>query len=116
MNLTKTGIVLVAFILGCGAGGFASQLAIPSARAGASFTRWEYFCLEGRVDDFNRAGAQGWELTTAMSVGWYCFKRPLPSLIRVLMPPPSRAFEQSAFWRTAGRRARRDRGRRGPRQ
>jgi hypothetical protein len=78
MNLTKTGIVLATFVVGCGAGAFASQLAIPSARAGTSPTRWEYLWIRSPDnDEMNKAGAEGWELAT-VSGALYCLKRPLP--------------------------------------
>jgi hypothetical protein len=64
MHLTKTGIALAAFLAGCGASAAASQLVIPSARAGATPARWEYFCINGNdvKGEWNRAGAEGWEL------------------------------------------------------
>jgi hypothetical protein len=87
MHLTKTSLALVAFLAGCGASAVASQLVIPSARAGTNPTRWEYLCLiaephlTGRskrdVEAFNAAGAEGWELATTGNAAW-CFKRPLP--------------------------------------
>lgn len=87
MNVTKTWIALAAFVVGCGAGGAASQLVIPSARAGTNPTRWEYTCIRahdpmvGETDAlaaWNRAGAQGWEFTVLLRDEDACFKRILP--------------------------------------
>lgn len=87
MNLTKISIVFVAFLAGCGASAVASQLAVPSARAGTNPTRWEYLCMVAQpevtsrtksdTDAFNRAGGEGWELATTGGAAW-CFKRQLP--------------------------------------
>ena len=80
MNVTKTGIALVAFVVGCGAGGAASQLVIPSARAGTTPTRWEYLCITTglNTERYNEAGDKGWEMAATPSFGAACFKRPLP--------------------------------------
>jgi hypothetical protein len=77
MNVTKTGIALVAFVFGCALSCVAQQLIIPAARAGTSPTRWEYLLIRGTdAEKFNEAGAQGWELTTANQYV-NTFKRPL---------------------------------------
>jgi len=85
MTVTKTGLAFVAFVVGCGAGGAASQVLIPSARAGTNPTRWEYMCIHdpdlGETDTvaaWNRAGTQGWELGLLRRDGDGCFKRQLP--------------------------------------
>jgi hypothetical protein len=78
MNWTKIGFALIAFVVGCGVGGFASQHAIPSARAGTRPTRWEYFFIgDPETNEMNKAGAEGWELTSQSPYGCW-LKRPLP--------------------------------------
>jgi len=79
----------IAFILGC----VAAPLVVPPLRAQnepppAAVARWEYQCLpvsmatleaiERAQVQFNRLGAQGWELVVADSQSVLaCFKRPL---------------------------------------
>jgi len=87
MHITKTSIALAAFLAGCGAATVASQLVVPSARAGTNPARWEYTCANAQpeyrsdLDGFNRAGAQGWELAAGAGqpgARTWCFKRQLP--------------------------------------
>jgi len=88
MHLAKTSIVLASFLVGCAASVVASQLVIPSARAGTNPQRWEYFCMyavpqaggrtKSDVEAFNRAGAEGWELAVVATETTWCFKRQLP--------------------------------------
>ena len=79
----------VVFVIGCVAGGAASQMVVPKARANSSAPRWEYNCFDAEitdnfdlpVDELNKAGAQGWELVSMVPRrgGYgYCFKRPAP--------------------------------------
>jgi hypothetical protein len=71
------------FVLGCVAGGVASQFVVPPARAGAGdFQRWEYVCADNpSSQQMSDAGLQGWELATTAGGGAYktvyCFKRKL---------------------------------------
>jgi hypothetical protein len=60
---------------------------IPKARAGTNPARWEYTCANAQpeyksdLDEFNRAGAQGWELAAGAGqpgARTWCFKRQLP--------------------------------------
>lgn len=79
-------LLAVVFVIGCATGGIASQLVIPPVRAGTAPTRWEYLCLQEHADDmaaYNKAGAAGWEMVSASSIGngnyaTVCFKRALP--------------------------------------
>jgi hypothetical protein len=88
-------IVGLIFVIGCIAGGAASQMVVPPARAGTAPTRWEYLCSQSThspVDALNKAGEQGWELVTLFPSTYdkkiggnletgtfgYCFKRALP--------------------------------------
>jgi hypothetical protein len=85
MNIRGFAVAAV-FLVGCAVGGVSSQLVVPraSAQQGATMTRWEYLCPRSIDHDVwptevNRAGAQGWELTTSqLSQGtiYACFKRP----------------------------------------
>jgi hypothetical protein len=85
MNNRMVGIATV-FLVGCAVGGVSSQVVVPraSAQQAATLTRWEYLCPK-EIDydvwptEVNRAGAQGWELTTSwLDHGevYACFKRP----------------------------------------
>jgi hypothetical protein len=71
------------FVLGCATGGVASQVVIPSARAGIAPQRWEHFCMENpSAEGLNKAGSEGWELVTVTSHPnvadyMFCFKRPV---------------------------------------
>jgi hypothetical protein len=86
----------VVFVIGCVAGGAASQMVVPKARAGTNPPRWEYVCGESENEaiplaQLNKAGAEGWELAWMLpnkmrgGVGFldtndivYCMKRPMP--------------------------------------
>src|SRR5258706_16097918 len=87
-----TFIILAAFAVGCAATQVASQLVVPTARAGTTPTRWEYMCLnanENITENLNKLGADGWELAAATGYGYakltpitvaqermvWCFKR-----------------------------------------
>jgi hypothetical protein len=87
--------IAVVFVVGCVAGGAASHVTIPAARAETNPAHWEYTCIEADrtesfdfpVNELNKAGAQGWELVSMLPVkkdlGGYdkfgfCFKRPAP--------------------------------------
>jgi hypothetical protein len=81
MSQAKTAFVLlVVFFAGCAA---SRILVVPPARAGTNPQRWEYFCKgEAFSDDAvskmaNRAGQEGWEMSSAQGNVW-CFKRVLP--------------------------------------
>lgn len=73
------------FIVGCVAGATTAQLVVPKARAGATFARWEYHCVDMEKGDvskmLNPNGREGWELVTLNASGFGtvlgCFKRPL---------------------------------------
>jgi hypothetical protein len=74
------------FVLGCVAGGVASQLAVAPARAQApNAHRWEYNCgVDPSLAQLDEAGSQGWELvaiapyrSAASGHLSYCFKRSL---------------------------------------
>ncbi len=80
MHGTKTAFALTAFLLGCVVTACATQLVIPKARAGTSPARWEYVCIGGGdMKEWNRAGAEGWELVTESNAArGDCFKRQLP--------------------------------------
>jgi hypothetical protein len=85
MQTTTKRIVLltsVALAAAC-AGAIARPLIIPPAAA-ADTQRWEHLCIvvdrKEATESLNRAGAEGWELETAMPY-WnaeyqYCLKRP----------------------------------------
>jgi hypothetical protein len=87
--------VAVVFVVGCVAGGAASQMVVSKARANPSAPRWAYNCIEADrtesfdlpVDALNKNGEQGWELVSMLptkpNLGEYekfiyCFKRPAP--------------------------------------
>jgi len=95
--MKQHGIVALIFIIGCAAGGVASQLVIPPARAGTNPTRWEYLCQQGNAaltSSLNGAGLEGWELVNVLALHqsvvsgmsgeirtdllMTCFKRALP--------------------------------------
>jgi hypothetical protein len=88
--MKQHGVIAVIFVIGCAAGGVASQMVIPPVRAGTNPTRWEYLCAES-TSNLNgylaKPGAEGWELVSVFSVEQvnetskrlaYCLKRPLP--------------------------------------
>jgi|GEM_PF-1522859 len=91
-RLPRTVLLLLTFLLGCGASQVAAHYFVPPARADVPTTRWEYHCVEATENIThmaNQYGQQGWELTAAAGAGWgqglmadhtlvWCFKRPLP--------------------------------------
>jgi hypothetical protein len=87
------------FVIGCAAGGVASQVVIPPARAGTSPTRWEYLCTNVKQsvpEALAESGSKGWEMVSAFPSHYeqgtgagllndlkadaygFCFKRALP--------------------------------------
>lgn len=94
--MRQSSILAVIFIIGCAAGGVASQMVIPPVRAATQPTRWEYVCAESRENltaEVGQFGTQGWELVTVFPIDQdsranayglhaskfgFCFKRPLP--------------------------------------
>jgi hypothetical protein len=86
------------FVIGCAAGGVASQMVIPPARAGTNPTRWEYLCSNVKQnvpETLAESGKQGWEMVSAFPSHYeegtggfprdlkadaygFCFKRALP--------------------------------------
>jgi hypothetical protein len=96
--MRKHMFVAAVFVIGCMAGGAASQLAVPPVRAGTAPTKWEYFCGQADSDvtaKMNTPGQQGWELVSVfpakqthlagmgerdigVSTYGFCFKRALP--------------------------------------
>jgi hypothetical protein len=81
MKRIRTGLaVMFVFLVGCAVGGGAARFAVPPAHA-KDVQRWDYFCFsesepEQIVAKAKRAGADGWEMVTAVS-RTFCFKRPL---------------------------------------
>jgi hypothetical protein len=100
--MTQRVWIAVIFLIGCTAGGVASQLAVPTIRAGTQPQRWEYLCAQSSPEAsklstaLNNAGSSGWELVSTVaahlenegvgpvSAGLqadsyvFCFKRALP--------------------------------------
>jgi TolA-binding protein len=77
-------LLVLAFLLGCGATMVAQNYVVPPAKA-QNVQRWEYTCTQANTDfvDFsemnsvlNQHGAQGWELAQIQSQ-MVCFKRAL---------------------------------------
>jgi hypothetical protein len=63
--MKHVGLLSIVFVLGCVAGGVASQVAVLPARAGSDAPRWEYNCgVNASKEQLNEAGAQGWELVS----------------------------------------------------
>ncbi len=72
---------VIAFVIGCAS----APLVVPAISAQPAppgVQRWEYTCYRDaaslNVDELNRFGSQGWELTGSRDQGGFlCFKRPL---------------------------------------
>jgi hypothetical protein len=85
--------VAIVFLIGCAAGGVASQLVVPPIRAGTTPQRSEYLCTQASAttssltSHLNQFGAQGWELVSTTGVSLdaahrtdafvFCFRRAL---------------------------------------
>ena len=71
----------VVFLVGCAAGGVASQLATPAARADAGGPEWEYLCFtpssheDTATKEFSDGGRDGWELVGFRGDDYACMKR-----------------------------------------
>ncbi len=86
-------VISIAFLVGCATASVV-KLEVPTARADAGLTRWEYYCVnmtEGVTEYSNKLGADGWQMVTAgayvSSLGGttgnatmiWCYQRPLAS-------------------------------------
>ena len=87
MKLTRTGMVIAVFFVGCATGGAASQFVVPKAQA-RDVLRWDYLCIEAYdlktvAKVARKAGREGWEMAASAeheniskSTMIWCFKRP----------------------------------------